>query len=169
MKYAMTLSLMAGLALVGCAPSEKPAPAATDKPEATTGETATLFRRLCELEKIPVQDFANRSDLACGSTIGPLTASELGVRTVDVGIPQLAMHSARELCGAHDPHYLFRVLRRHFEIEIPSSSGLLAQEDRDRRVPVPGLLTAVPHHLVADEEEPCPGSNRVFRARTVGI
>ena len=60
----------------------------------------------CEQAGVPFQRYAHRSDLPCGSTIGPLTAAGLGVRTFDVGAPQLAMHSARELCGADDPgHY----------------------------------------------------------------
>jgi aspartyl aminopeptidase len=53
-----------------------------------------------------------RSDLACGSTIGPITAAELGMACVDVGNPMLGMHSARETCGAHDPAHLERALAR---------------------------------------------------------
>jgi aspartyl aminopeptidase len=59
---------------------------------------------------VPLQQFVVRSNLACGSTIGPLTAAALGVRTVDVGAPQLSMHSARELAGVEDPGRLVALL-----------------------------------------------------------
>jgi len=55
-----------------------------------------------------------RSDMACGSTIGPITANNLGVRTVDVGVPTLGMHSIRELAGTKDAAYLYQVLREYF-------------------------------------------------------
>jgi len=70
---------------------------------ATGAASAATFAAACERAGVPYQWFVNRSDLACGSTIGPVTAAQLGIPTVDVGIPQLAMHSARELCGAADP------------------------------------------------------------------
>ena len=81
---------------------------------ATNSETAALFRWLCEAEGVPVQSFAVRSDMACGSTIGPLTAANVGVRTLDVGVPTFAMHSPRELAGTRDLHALARVLSRFF-------------------------------------------------------
>ena len=82
---------------------------------ATNSETGAVFRRLAEDEGVPVQVFVARSDMACGSTIGPLAAAETGVRTVDVGAPQWAMHSVRELAGAMDAFDLSRVLRRFFD------------------------------------------------------
>ena len=78
---------------------------------ATNSESAALFRNLCQTLDIPVQQIAMRSDMACGSTIGPLTAAELGVATVDIGSPQLAMHSVRELTGRNDPTLLYRALK----------------------------------------------------------
>jgi aspartyl aminopeptidase len=57
----------------------------------------------CEQAGVPLQRYAHRSDLPCGSTIGPVTAAGMGIATVDVGAPQLAMHSCREVCGAEDP------------------------------------------------------------------
>jgi aspartyl aminopeptidase len=70
---------------------------------ATDALGAAAFRLACERAEVPVQEYVNRSDLPCGSTIGPLTAASLGVRTVDVGVAQLSMHSARELAGNEDP------------------------------------------------------------------
>lgn len=78
---------------------------------ASNSETAGLFRLLCEQAGIPVQSFVVRSDMACGSTIGPLTASNIGVRTLDVGVATFAMHSIRELAGARDTDYLYRSLK----------------------------------------------------------
>ena len=69
---------------------------------ASNSATQARFRDLCDQAGVPVQSFVTRSDLGCGSTIGPITAAELGIATVDVGIPQLAMHSIRELCAVDD-------------------------------------------------------------------
>ncbi|MFV3385099.1 M18 family aminopeptidase [Pseudomonas sp. NY15364] len=77
---------------------------------ATNSETAGFFRHLCLENEVPVQSFVVRSDMGCGSTIGPITASQLGVRTVDIGLPTFAMHSIRELAGSHDLDHLVKVL-----------------------------------------------------------
>ena len=71
---------------------------------------AAMFASICGSVGVPAQRYAHRSNLACGSTIGPLTAANLGMHTVDVGMPQLSMHSARELAGADDPPQLAAAL-----------------------------------------------------------
>lgn len=87
---------------------------------ATSSETAGFFRHLCFDVEVPVQSFVTRSDMGCGSTIGPITASRLGVRTVDIGLPTFAMHSIRELAGSQDLTHLVKVLTAFYSSpELP--------------------------------------------------
>ena len=81
---------------------------------ASSSESSAMFKHWCECAGVPVQSFVVRSDMACGSTIGPITASELGVSTVDVGVPTFAMHSIRELAGRLDAFNLYSVLKHYF-------------------------------------------------------
>ncbi|WP_445010282.1 M18 family aminopeptidase [Vreelandella stevensii] len=77
---------------------------------ATNSVTGALFRDVCREADVPVQSFVTRADMGCGSTIGPITATEVGVPTIDVGLPQWAMHSIRETSGTRDIEYLTRAL-----------------------------------------------------------
>lgn len=77
---------------------------------ATNSVTGALFRDVCREVDVPVQSFVTRADMGCGSTIGPITATEVGVPTIDVGLPQWAMHSIRETAGTRDVDYLTRAL-----------------------------------------------------------
>jgi aspartyl aminopeptidase len=82
---------------------------------ATNSVSAALFREAGKLAGVPCQEFCVRNDMPCGSTIGPILAAGLGCRTVDVGMPQLAMHSIRECMGADDVSLGFRHFRAFFE------------------------------------------------------
>ncbi|OZG72082.1 M18 family aminopeptidase [Hahella sp. CCB-MM4] len=84
---------------------------------ATNSVTSSFYRQLSEQLDLPYQVFVVRTDMACGSTIGPLTAAELGVKTLDIGAPQWAMHSIRELCGTEDAYHLFKVTQAFFNTE----------------------------------------------------
>ncbi|MFT7582278.1 MAG: aspartyl aminopeptidase [Myxococcota bacterium] len=77
----------------------------TNQRYATTGEGAAIFESLCQDAGVPCQSFVTRSDLACGTTLGPISSARLGIRTIDVGNPMWSMHSIREQAGSHDhPH-----------------------------------------------------------------
>ena len=79
---------------------------------ATTGEGEALIAALAADVSVPVQRFVTRTDLACGTTIGPISAGKLGIRTVDVGNPMLSMHAIREQCGAWDHPRMVELMRR---------------------------------------------------------
>jgi len=81
---------------------------------ASDSVSASLFQQLCHEANVPMQPFVMRSDMPCGSTIGPSISSATGIKTVDVGAPTMAMHSIRELTGNTDPHSLFKVLKQWF-------------------------------------------------------
>ncbi|XP_043707238.1 probable aspartyl aminopeptidase [Telopea speciosissima] len=82
---------------------------------ATNAVTSFLFREISERHQLPIQDFAVRNDMPCGSTIGPILASGVGIRTVDVGAPQLSMHSIREMCAVDDVRYSYEHFKAYFQ------------------------------------------------------
>lgn len=84
---------------------------------ATDAGSAARFRGWAARAGVPVQDFVNRADLACGSTVGPGLSAALGIPAVDAGNAMLSMHSARELCGADDPALMTAVMREFFQSE----------------------------------------------------
>ncbi|MEU3097258.1 M18 family aminopeptidase [Streptomyces sp. NPDC006967] len=77
---------------------------------ATDGSGRAVFAAACEKADIPFQSFVSNNAMPCGTTIGPITAARHGIRTVDIGVAILSMHSARELCGAEDPFLLANAL-----------------------------------------------------------
>lgn len=81
---------------------------------ATNSETSARFKQLCQQIDVPLQDFVVRTDMACGSTIGPITAGQIGIKTLDIGVPTFAMHSIRELAGSRDAWLLCRALKHFF-------------------------------------------------------
>ncbi len=77
---------------------------------ASNSDSVALFKSICDQASVPYQSFAMRNDMACGSTIGPITAAETGINTVDVGVASYAMHSIRELVGSDDAYALSKVV-----------------------------------------------------------
>ncbi len=96
---------------------------------ATSGITAAIFRSICRNIGVPVQDFVMRADMACGSTIGPITAAKIGVAAVDIGVPTLGMHSIRETAGITDCYSLYRVFGEFFGLQTESPEMELLQEN----------------------------------------
>lgn len=81
---------------------------------ASNSETVSMFKIMCKESDVAYQSFVTRTDMACGSTIGPITATKLGIKTIDVGLPTFAMHSIRETAGAFDAYSLYKVLKKYF-------------------------------------------------------
>jgi aspartyl aminopeptidase len=77
---------------------------------ATDGSGRAIFAAACEKAGVPFQSFVSNNSMPCGTTIGPITAARHGIKTVDIGVAILSMHSARELCGADDPFLLANAL-----------------------------------------------------------
>lgn len=80
----------------------------------TDGVSAAMFRDICKTADVPVQTFVNRSDMAGGSTLGNISNTQVALNTVDIGLPQLAMHSPYETAGVKDTEYLIRAAREFF-------------------------------------------------------
>jgi aspartyl aminopeptidase len=85
---------------------------------ATNAVTSSLIRELAQQQGVPVQAFVVRSDMGCGSTIGPITAAQLGIKTIDLGMPTFAMHSIRETAGSQDVAMTITLLKAFYETNI---------------------------------------------------
>ena len=85
---------------------------------ATNAVTSAMVKELAAQMDLPIQTFVVRSDMSCGSTIGPITAAQLGVRTLDIGVPTFAMHSIRELAGSADAQITHNLLKAFFETQM---------------------------------------------------
>ena len=84
----------------------------------TTALSAAVFKELCRRNDIPVQEYAARSDLPCGSTLGSISGTQLSIPSVDIGLAQLAMHSAYETAGAKDLDYMIRAILAFYSTGI---------------------------------------------------
>ena len=85
---------------------------------ATNSISAAIYKQICKKAGVTPQEFVMRSDMPCGSTVGPMTAARLGIKTIDIGAPTLAMHSIRELTGSEDPYLLYRTINQFFKTDF---------------------------------------------------
>ena len=88
----------------------------------TDGVSAALFRQACKKAGVPTQTFCNRADLPGGSTLGNISSSQVSIPTVDVGLPQLAMHSCYETAGVRDAAYLVQAMAQIFAMHLTGSA-----------------------------------------------
>ena len=81
-----------------------------------------VFRGICEEADVPLQFFANRSDMAGGSTLGNIAMSQVSMNSIDIGLPQLAMHSSFETAGVKDSYYMVRAVGKFFDSPMEAIS-----------------------------------------------
>lgn len=86
---------------------------------ATNLRSSALIKRVCKTASVPYQEFMTKNDAPCGSTIGPILSARLGMECVDVGVPQLSMHSIREMCGVKDVQYAIDCFRTLYSDGLP--------------------------------------------------
>ena len=88
----------------------------------TDAVSAAVFKSICEAENVPVQTFANRSDMAGGSTLGNIANAHVSLNTADIGLPQLSMHSPYETAGTKDTEYLIRAAKHFFSSSVATDA-----------------------------------------------
>lgn len=86
-----------------------------------------ILKTLASRVEVPIQEFIVRNDSLCGSTIGPMMAAKCGMKTIDIGAPQFAMHSIRETCGVVDLLYYQKLFAVFFEEYSELSEQLLSE------------------------------------------
>ncbi len=91
----------------------------------TDAVTSSLFKGICNNASVPYQDFASRSDMLCGSTLGGLNQRHTGIHSIDIGIPQLAMHSANELIGSTDVLYMYKALLEFYQTTFIKEKNII--------------------------------------------
>lgn len=87
------------------------------------GVSIALFRDICKKADVPVQFFANRSDVAGGSTLGNISSTKVSLNAVDIGLPQLAMHSSYETAGVKDTYYMIKAMKQFFSTHFYERDG----------------------------------------------
>lgn len=89
-----------------------------EKDTTTDSISSSIFKEICNKAKVPYQDYASRSDMTTGSTLSGLSIRHVSIDSIDVGIPQLAMHSANEVIGSDDAFYLYKAFKKFYDISI---------------------------------------------------
>lgn len=94
-----------------------------EKDTMTDSISSTIFKELCRKTDVPFQDYTSRNDMSTGSTLSGLCIRHVSIDSIDVGIPQLAMHSSNELMGSDDIFYLYKVFKKFYDVSIEHNSN----------------------------------------------
>ena len=88
----------------------------------TDGVSAAIFRKVCSRAEVPVQTYCNRADMPGGSTLGNISLCHVSVPSVDIGLPQLAMHSCYETAGVQDVQHLISAMKAYYETTLQATA-----------------------------------------------
>lgn len=91
----------------------------------TDSITSSIFKDICEKANIPYQDFECRSDMICGGTLGVINQRHVSIDSLDIGLPQLAMHSANETIGSEDVKYMYNALLEFYQTSFEKETGMV--------------------------------------------
>jgi aspartyl aminopeptidase len=89
----------------------------------TDGVSSAIFKKICENANVPYQLYCNRADMPGGSTLGSIATTKVSVKTVDIGLAQLAMHSSFETAGAQDTEYMVKALKEFYSSAIKQDAN----------------------------------------------
>ncbi len=99
----------------------------------TDALTSSLFKGICDKAKVPYQDYVSRSDMSSGGTLGNISQSHVGVDSVDIGLAQLAMHSANELIGVKDIYYLYKSLLEFYQTKVIKDKDIIKLKKEQKK------------------------------------
>ena len=94
-----------------------------EKDTTTDSISSSIFKEICKKAKVPFQDYASRNDMSTGSTLSGLSIRHVSIDSIDVGLAQLAMHSANEVIGADDTYYLYKAFKKFYDVSIKNENN----------------------------------------------
>jgi len=94
-----------------------------EKDTTTDSISSSLFKEICNLANVPYQDYSSRNDMTTGSTLSGLSIRHVSIDSCDIGLPQLAMHSANELIGSNDTYYLYKAFKTFYNIKFENNKN----------------------------------------------
>lgn len=104
-----------------------------EKDTMTDSVSSTIFKDICKKANVPYQDYTSRNDMTTGSTLSGLSIRHVSIDSVDVGIPQLAMHSANEVVGSEDTYYLYKAFKKFYDVSIKHDENSVQILDKKRK------------------------------------